>query len=214
MTKTGWFFLLALLAAVLGALQQHAAAVRQGLRADSLEAVADTSRRLLTDSLVTVWGRRVVQAELRADSLDHRLRLRPAVVTRTVVHLDTLTDTIIAPVVVHDSTRHADFRVRQVPYTLLAHAALPPPPVEGRLAVTVTLDPLPLDLRVGCGPKVGPVRPATATASGPPWATLDLREVRADPDVCNAQPITVTGMPWWGAGLVGIMGLLVGISLW
>lgn len=204
--------LVVLIAALVAVLQQRAVARTAGLRADSLEAVQDTTRRLLADSLGTVWGRRVVQAERRADSLDRQLALAPKVRLVPVVHVDTVTLHDSAAVA-GDSLRTADFTVRQVPVTLWASVALPAAG-QGTLNARVALDPIPLDVRVGCGERVGMTRTAVATVRGPSWATLDLGQPQATPDVCNAQPLQLRALPWWAVPASALLGLATGIVLW
>lgn len=198
----GWVILVAFLAIIGIAMRQRAIARSNGFRADSLEAVVDTTR-VLIDGERKVWGRRLLQADLKADSLDKLLKLKPTVVIQPVVHVDTLTDTVYAPVT-GDSIREGSFRVRQPPFTVSATAALPPPPSQGRLALTVALDSIVLGVRVGCGEKVGGIRPATATVEAPAWASVHLNRVQGNRDVCNPSSPLIAGKTTWKA-LVGVL---------
>lgn len=72
----------------------------------------------------------------------------------------------------------------------------------------VVREPMQLDVGLSCNG-----HDALAQVSGPRWATIDLREVRQDPEICNPRPrwepfsFEAPSLPW-AAGLVGIGVLL------
>ena len=190
-----WLVALGLFLAMALAIRHYQSVARSnGLRADSLEAVADTTRLLATRA-GDVWARRLLQSELKADSLDKALKLKPKVVIRTEVVVDTLREYVTAPVI-GDSIRFAQFHVRRDPFTVDADVILPPPPDNGSLSVRVALDPFTLGVRVGCGPRTGGVRSATATVEAPPWASISLDRVQGTPDVCNPKGSSGRMSPW------------------
>ena len=98
-----------------------------------------------------------------------------------------------------DSVRHAAFDTRQTPYTVHADVSLPEPPAVGRMDVSVELDTLALEVRVGCGDALSEgVRPASVTVVGPAWAVMRLSKVEQAPSVCSAPPRGTDGQRWSG----------------
>lgn len=168
-------------------------AYQQALIRDVAEAKRDTTRALapatlpLGDSLHAVQ-RRALQQEQRADALDRALGLERTAKLALEVKVRTLEVEVRATTTAstrRDSTRRAVFDVRQAPFTVQADVELPPPPAAGQLRVAVALDPVPVELRIGCAPDSGrAVRPAQVTAIGPAWADLRLRHVEQSPDIC------------------------------
>lgn len=184
------------------------------LYADSLRAANDTTRlvaQLRGDSL-RVYARRAIQSEQRADALDQTLgverRLRSELtftITRLEAQAQTLAEAMGA------DTLAGDFHIRQEPYTVQARAVLVRPPTPSRLTVSVQVDTIPVEVRVGCGPAgAGGVRPATASVQVPAWAPVGLRSVAQAPEVCAPAPAPT------GGGVrpaqVGL-GLLLGLAL-
>ena len=190
------------------------------LRVDSLEAVADTTRAvavqvqsLLGDSIRGV-ERRVIQEKQRADALDRALgreRIARATVTATVDSLRTILmasgDTTGA-----DSVRRIAFVVDTVPYTGTADVTIPPL-APATLDLRLRLAPIPLGLRLGCGTAVNGIRPATATAIGPSWATLSLDSLSQSPDLCASPALTKRPRIWPWMALGGAITLGIGLLL-
>jgi hypothetical protein len=184
-------------------------------RVDALEAARDTTRMRLVrtrDSMVRVFQRRIIQEKQRADAFDMALQLERRARIVATLRLDSLLAQVAGTPTIADSdgVRTSQFHLRQPPYTVEATAVLPPPPEQGRLVVAVRLDPLPLHLRVGCGPAVRGVRPATASLVVPPWATVSLDSLSQSPEVC-VSPIALEPpkkrWPWVVGGLVaGVIG--------
>ena len=125
--------------------------------------------------------------------------------------------TATAPVTVDSGdVRTAAFDLRQEPVTAHAVARLGPPPDPGSLVMQITLDPVPLSARLGCGPAnaVG-IRTAELVVTGPPWADITLGRLEADPAVCHAPPglPTRSGWRWYEkAAVVGAFVLGVFVS--
>jgi hypothetical protein len=197
------------------ALRLEASRARQnGLRADSLEAVADTTRRLWgVDS--GVWVRRAVQTEIQLGVLDKLLKQKPVVVYRDSI--------VIKPVVIagptgpvtsdpNDSIRRGQFHVDSTPYHADVTAELPKAPSLGRISLAVSLDPIIIDAEVACGKAIGGVKPAIVQLTAPPWARVGLSNTQTAPDVCNAQRGFLLGgfsVPWWlalGTAGLGFLG--------
>lgn len=187
-------------ALLLVALQSaRARATRAMLRADSLEAVADTLRVTLTDS-AAIWRRRAIQRPAPREAV---------VVVRPVLRLDTVrvVDTVT---VTGDSVRRATFLRYQAPVTLRAEVALPPAPAPGTLSATLTVDPIPVGVRIACGPVRGGWRPVEAVVTTPAGVALDLAPPVSDPVVCNAPQ----SPRWWSSGAIAVaIGVVAGLAL-
>jgi hypothetical protein len=184
----------------------EARATQAVLAQDTVEAARDTSRALpligvLEDSLRAAQ-RRAIQVEQRADKLDATLKLErvareqleaSVVALRTTVRSDTVYMTRA------DSARHAAFDVRHAPYTVHADVSLPEPPARGRMDVSVELDTLALDVRVGCGAAGNEgVRPASVTVVRPAWALMRLSRVEQAPSVCSVSSRATESERWSG----------------
>ena len=192
----GWLELAGGVALLLcaGAAWEQANKVRdEALRADKVEALADTTRRLLVHAAGdrAVWQRRAVQQGQRADAFDAELGLTRKAFVSASVTITQLEALLWSQPVAQDTdgTRRAAFHVRQPPYTAEAAVALPPPPTPGNLQLRIALDTLPLDLRLECGEaEGGGVHQASAVLSGPPWATVRLGRVEQAPEICSPRP--------------------------
>lgn len=194
-------------------------AQQAALARDSAEAAAD-STRAASARMEAVLGaelagvqRRAIQQRQRADSLDRALGLERRARVAVELRADSLQAVSTAAVTVDsaDSVRRARFEVRESPYTATADVALPRPPASGKLSLRVGLDPAPLELRIGCGAPRDGIRPATATAVGPRWLSLELASVEQDPAVCQAPaglPHKKKPLPW-REGLILLLGLRV-----
>lgn len=173
---------------------------------DTIEAARDTSRALpligvLGDSLRAAQ-RRAIQVEQRADKLDATLKLErvareqleaSVLALRTTVRSDTVFVTR------GDSARRAAFDVRQAPYKVHADVSIPEPPARGTMEVSVELDTLALDLRVGCSvPGSEGLRAASVTVVGPAWAVMRLSRVEQAPSVCSATQPARQAERWYG----------------
>jgi hypothetical protein len=198
--------LLMLLRWVAGRMEENQRAeekARQAVLAqDSVEAARDTSRALsiegvLGDSLRAAQ-RRAMQVEQRADKLDATLKLERVAREQLEASVVALRATVKSDSAVDDTTgvgerratgdgvRRAGFDLRQEPYTVHADVSLPKPPARGSMNVSVELDTLPLDVRVGCGDAgIEGVRPASVTVVGPAWAMVRLSRVEQAPSVCS-----------------------------
>lgn len=159
------------------------------LRVDSLQAAMDTTRLVVVTALgdsIQAWERRAVQQEIAHDALAEDLQLSERARAASEVRVRALRASVGAEVVVQpDGDRHASFRVRQEPYTVLANVTLPAPPEDGRLSVSVFLDSLRLTTRVGCREVDGGAAQAVVVITGPEWVTLDIQDPQTDPSVCN-----------------------------
>ncbi len=187
------------------------------LARDSAEAAADSTRsasakvQAVLGAELAAVQRRTIQQRQRADSLDQALGLERRARVRVELRADSLQAVATAAVTADpaDSVRRARFEVREPPYTATADVALPRPPATGQLSLRVGLDPAPLELRIGCGPARGGIRPATVIAVGPRWLSLELTSVEQDPAVCQAPaglPPKKKPLPW-REGLILILGL-------
>lgn len=192
------------------------AAASLALRADSIRAASDSTRMVALDSLHGVLDtaframeRRAIQQGQRADSLDRALgRTRVAMVDLAAA-VRQLTAIETAPVTEDSLTRKATFTVRQPPYTARAEVALPHPPAEGRLALTVALDTAHIGVRLQCG-KVDPfgVRPATVLTTTPSWLSLRLDNVQQAPEICS--PTKKPSGTRWALVVAAVGGFLLG----
>src|ERR1035437_1676624 len=198
--------------------QRAEARVAQAVLAqDTVEAARDTSRALsiegvLGDSLRAAQ-RRAIQVEQRADKLDATLKLErvarerlegSGVALRTSVKSDSSVDDTRGVGVrraIGDGARRAAFDLRQEPYTVHAEVSLPEAPARGTMDVSVELDTLALDVRIGCGDAgTEGVRPASVTVVGPAWAATRLSRVEQAPGVCSPS-LRATKSERWSAVL-------------
>lgn len=177
-----------------------------GMRADSLEVAEDTLILRYAADLLQ-WERRVLQGQIERTRLERELGRRPAVVVRPVLQVDTLrtTDTVI---VEGDTIRTASFLRYQPPVKLSALVVVPPAPGFATLDATMTLDTIPLGLRILCGRSRNGVRPVTAQVETPPWVTVRMDAPQAVPEVCN-HPAPRRGIPWWTLPLAFATGALL-----
>jgi hypothetical protein len=172
------------------------------LRAANVTAERDSTRNvvaserkvagLLGDSLRVV-ERLVVQGAQRADALDRALGRERRARYQMVSTVDSLSRAVGSAAVVEaaDDMRRARFDVRRAPYIIGADVAIPAPPDSARLAIDVALDPIPVDVRVGCGaPDRHGIRAATVDAVTPAWATVRLERLEQVPEVCASPALT------------------------
>lgn len=191
------------------------------LRADSIDAENDTTRRamlserdrarLLGDSLAVV-ERRAVQAPQIQTALDKALKreriLRAdlaAVVreshTTTAGTVTETRDTVRDPTrrdadsVGVGLVRRGSFDIRDEPYTARAIVELPAPPARGSIDLSIRLDTARISVRPGCGPPdASGIRPATVAVSGPVWLGIALTHVEQSPDLCRSPALAPRGV--------------------
>lgn len=197
------------------------------LRADSIEAAADSTRGVSENALkalhslfgdsVAAVERRVVQERQRGDALDRALGRERIARAGLTVTVDSLRVAVQAPVTsdTGDQVRSAWFPVSEVAFTGEAAVSLPRPPASGTLDLQITVRPIPLHLRLGCGAPVNGLRPATAVLAGPSWTTLTLDSLSQDPGLCRSPILEqrVSRLKWMGigAGLVVVVRELVNL---
>lgn len=193
----------------------HRQSIDNGFRADSLAAVTDSVRKV-----GDAWQRRVVQMSLTQDSLEKALKLKPTVITSTVIQFDTVRVHDNSAVVASDSTdsvRTAHFEEYTAPVHTVVDVGLPRAPQRGALALLTTIDPIAISLRLECGEPVGGIRPAVVTATtSVPRMHLGLPTLQADKAVCNPAPSLVLSgwkLPGWTVPAAGGVGLLLGLLL-
>lgn len=194
----------------------RAALATAALRADSIEAVADTTRLLALQSTgdsVRAYQRRVIQETQTSDRLDRELRQERIARLGLQAQLASL-DTAVTggPTSEVLGVRTGHFSFRQPPYTVQADASLPAPPAAGTLDLKVQLDTLRLGLRLGCleANDIG-IRAAQVTTIGPPWAKIQLGEVSQSPDLCRS-PALAKRPP--SRVLPFLLGIVAGVVGW
>ena len=182
--------------------ERHRSAV---LSLDRLNALAerDSTReitKLQGDSL-RVFAKQAVQQDQRADALDRSLNLERRTRIALAGTIDSLDRVDGAPsFATGDSSSHvawhADFNIRQAPYTIAAQVDMPPPPDSAHLALHVRLDTIPIGVQLGCSPPdaVG-VRAASVTATSPPWAAVQFSGVEQSPEICSAAAVSPAPQP-------------------
>lgn len=225
---------LALLVMLLGAIAvqtwrlQRAldAGEQNGLRADSLAAVVDTTRvtvlrerdraRILGDSLQAVERRGVQVTDPARDDFD-RATGRSSVARGGIsVTPDRIITTSTSGLSTVDSTdvRRAEFRidssaaVASPRFTAEAAVTMPAPPAAAELALDVQLMPIVLRPRVQCGaPDPAGIRPATMAVVGPLGYDLEVLPLDVDVRACNPDFGRPKGMRV-GLGTVGFVALV------
>lgn len=162
-------------------------------RADSTRKVA----LVLGDSL-TYFARHAEQLSgderRRLRELDGKLKAETqakASLETKVVRLEGMLETMAT---LSGDTLTATFDLRQEPYTLKARAVLTRPPRPSSLGVDVTLDSIPMTLRLTCKAGAG-VRTAEVLVGAPSWAQVGIRSVQQDAAICNAEPAPVAKGP-------------------
>lgn len=200
--------------------RERAAHREQAFRADSIAAALDTTRaisaraqKILGDSLRGVERRAVQVVGITPDELDKALRRYSTSIIATVASIKPLIDVQrTAPVSVNaQDERKADFVVDSAPYHVKAAVALPAPPANGRIGISVRLDTARVSYRIQCGKaKDGGVQPATVEISSPPWLTMGITNATTEQNVCN--PAAANSSIWkyllWGAGGAGASWLI------
>lgn len=159
-------------------------------------ALADTSRRLLGDSLralgdsLALTIRKVQQVSQKATALDSALGQVNKANYALTVRIDSLRVLSEAAVVRHSDTLTATFQVEQPPYHVTAGVQLPQIGT-GRLDLGITQDPLPIRVKVACGSDLGfGVRPAFVDVLTPKYVTVRLDSLLQTPEVCSPAPIS------------------------
>ena len=196
----------------------------QAFRADSIAAAADTARMLALatlDSTTNAWQRRIVQVELRADSIDRELRLRPVVEIPGELRIDTLRiyDTVPAAPPENDSIQEYRFEGDDGPFQYIGGAAINIFQRRGIFDVNIYQDePALVRTRVSCGAEAG-VRSAHVTMFADDPFSLVPGQVQADPDVCNppqrfslVPEISLKGLGWEAAKGAGWILLYEGLK--
>jgi hypothetical protein len=162
---------------------------------DSTRDVALTARkvaRMLGDSL-RIAERLVVQEAQRTDALDKALGHERRAKYALAATVDSLSRAVASAPVANDTddVRRARFDLRRAPYTIGADVMIPAPPDLARMEVDVTLDSIPVDLRLGCGaPNADGIRSATVDAITPRWATVRLHRLEQVPELCASPALT------------------------
>lgn len=190
------------------------------LEADTLRASLDSTRVVnvgLGDTLRTVQ-RQAIQVAAERDAIDKALGLERIARVQLTAKVATLEAhaTSSAPVTESvEGVRSAKFVVDSAPYFVQATVELPRPPGAGSIALSVNLDPIPLEARQGCGPaNAAGIRSAFLTVTGPAWATVNLDRVEQDPGLCRSpalEPVHGDGRAWWRK-LVDRVGISAGLG--
>ena len=164
------------------------------------------AQQVLGDSLRGVERRAVQVVGITPDELDKALKRYSTSIIPTVASIKPLIDVQrTAPVTVNaQDERKADFVVDSAPYHVKAAVALPAPPANGRIGISVRLDSARVSYRIQCGKaKDGGVQPASVEISSPPWLSMGITNATTDQNVCNA-PVQKT--PLWEKVLWGAAG--------
>lgn len=180
-------------------------------RADSLEAVADTTKKV-----AGAWERRATQNALHASELDDSLHAKPKVVFRTRIQFDTVyADTAVgSPVVEVEGVRRGSIAIDSPAVSLHTDVEMPPPPGNLRLLnVRIGISSIPAIPLVSCSTERfnGLYRAFVALDSLPPWARVEIRDAQADQGVCNPTGVSFgLKLPWWTEVIAAGGGFLAG----
>jgi hypothetical protein len=206
------------------------------LRADSLEAVNDVSRRavlsaadamrILGDSLQAMERRGVQLAGgVKTDAFDRAtgrtsvvrggVTVTPsAIVTTTTSSQPTRVDSVDVRIAVfHVDSSGARAGPR---YVADARVEVPAPPRAASLALGVRLLPIALSTRIQCGEAVNGIRPASMAVIGPTGYNLEVEPLQLNARVCNedfGRPKGLRIPIGWAGGLAAVtfgLGVLVG----
>jgi hypothetical protein len=188
----------------------------QAFYADSLAAAADTARLLALKSMgdsTNVWQRRIIQKEIRLDSLDRELAQRPVVRIAAGIRVDTIwiVDTVMAELVEEEGVETFEFSGTDSPFGYDGNARIFASPSRGIFNVRVfQVDPIPIHARITCGASPGVNTASILFAADDPFSVVP-GTVEQDPFICNRpKPILSfsKGKLVWGGG-----GLIVGYLL-
>lgn len=202
--------------------REREARAAAALRADSIDAENDTTRRvlmserervrLLGDSLAVVERRavQVPQIQSALDSALGRERILKADLAAVVRESHTVTGGTVTEstdntratgreadsvAVGQVTVRRGSFDVRDEPYTARAIVELPAPPARGSIDLRIRLDTARISVRPGCGaPDASGIRPATVAVSGPVWLGITLERVEQDPSLCRSPALVPRGV--------------------
>lgn len=195
--------------------EERQARTQAELAASNAEARASITRELggkalagAIDSTTHVYERKLVQVRQDADKLDRALKQERVARVGAAVNIVRLEAMLEALSTVRGDTLTATFDEYQKPYRIHAEATLLPPPGTSKLLTDITLDPLSLEVRLGClAPVAGRrVRPASVSVTVPTWASVVLGQVEQSPEVCqpdlNSDGATKSGGRWATVGKV------------
>lgn len=224
-----WILLVVVITAAAGVIWYLRGQVRsESLARENAEAQGELQRTVLGSQ-----AKRMQQLELERDSVDRVLKTKPKVEIRTVTVVKEVKTSGTAVVTADpgDSVRRATFISDSSwhpyhgeisvalprPDMLLAgpDSAPPAPPTRATLDLRLGIAPIPATIRIRCSTDAdaGGVRRAYTTAQDlPSWASIDLGQPIADPEVCspapralqfrlNAPTVAVMG----GAALLGLL---------
>lgn len=182
-----WFYAVLACLAVMAFQNQAIKSLEQNnskLRLDSLNAVA---RQAETRKIADSYMKEAVQAGLRADSLDKKLKVKPVVQIKTVVKEVEVAGADTGKSKPMPDGLAAEFEINNERMTGVVDVALPFDTVryEPSLHYKFTLKPIPLGVKVTCG-KSG----SAAVRLTPPDGTeVEIESAQQDPNIC--MPSTV-----------------------
>lgn len=178
----------------------------QALRADSLQAAADTARQVAMAALgdsVTAFQRRIVQIELQRDSVDAELQSRPVIRLPARVVVDTLRMVDTVDFEPPSSDTLVRWSGRDGPFSIVGHVALTDRPVRAVVEANVAqVDPINVGVRVTCEDRPGINAASVLLTADPPFALVP-GQPEASPEVCNRVPFQPSFWPelsWKGVG--------------
>lgn len=188
------------------------------LTSDSLEAVLDTTR-----FENGVYQRRIVQSNLKADSLDKKLKLESKMRARLEVQLANVTDTanVESDTTVGDEDTHAvSIHRYKEPITLDEHIAVNGDGVKDKWFIdwNAKIDPITLKPRIACGAEdaLG-LRKATLAVEAPSFATIAIDSVQQSPGVCSPKLVAArppSRLNWFiGGSITGAAAIVYVIHL-
>lgn len=227
-----WILLAVVITAAAGTIWYLRSQVRsEALARENAEAMGET--QLL---VIGAQAKRTLQLELERDSVDRALKTKPKVEIRTVTVVKEVetTGTAVVTADAADSVRRATFVSDSSwhPYHGEISVALPRPdmmlaepdsvppasPARATLDLRLGIAPIPATIRIRCSTdaSAGGVRRAYTTAQDvPAWASIDLGQPIADPEVCSPAPRSLQfrlNAPTVAViGAAGLLGLLAGL---
>ncbi len=156
-------------------------AVESALRADSIEAVLDTSRTYLSGELA-LSERRAVQLRILNDSLSKALKRSAS--SRAVIRITPrVVDTVLLVEAARDTTP-ATLTTYSEPYTI-GLSLTPAPRDTTRVRIAIRSDAARLVVTNQCGEPRNGVRPATIAITTPRWLPAVIDTAQTQQVVCN-----------------------------
>ena len=207
-SKYKWVSLVAIVVAVSGFIGAQQVRIHRlqsqlyssNLSLDSLQASTDTLRELkgVSDSTSTYWQQRAIQLKDINSNLEKELNQQIVIADSFKLKLDSLeiNDTT-QNVEITDTLATAHFEQYQEPVTIKSDVSINLINKDATALFKVKVDPITMNLYVGCQDGENNFKKAQVTVGLPSWATPEITSIQQTSEVCN--PYNANNAPTiWG----------------